>query len=91
MKKYISAFKNASYTERLYMVMAVLFILSLIPLLCISFYAHPWADDYTYGVNAHLVWEHTGSLLSTIQAAIKNTQGFYKAWQGTYASVFFFP
>lgn len=87
MKNFLSKFKNASYTERLCMIMVFLFILSLIPLLHLSLYAHPWADDYTYGVKAHLAWEHSRSLWATLQAALENTRDFYESWQGTYSSI----
>ena len=61
--------RSLSAAERLCLIMGILFAASLIPLLILSFYAHPAGDDYVYGVQAHLTWEGTHSLIKTIKTA----------------------
>ena len=48
----------------IFLVLAVLFLLSLIPVFAMAFYAYPSADDLTYGVATAPVWEETHSLSS---------------------------
>src|SRR5699024_1948967 len=65
------------------------FIISLLPLITLSFYSHPAGDDYVYGASAHLVWIETHSLFQTLKAAVQTVVDYYYSWQGTYASIFF--
>ena len=46
-------------------------VLSLVPLLYMGRYTHPTGDDIYYGVDAHLIWEETGSLTQTIGSALR--------------------
>ena len=65
-----------------------LFVLSLIPLLVITQYNHPSADDFSFGVHTVSAWRETGSFTQTISAAIDGTRHVYNTWQGTFAAVF---
>lgn len=65
-----------------------IFILSLIPLIAISFYNHPCADDYTYGISTAEIWRKTGALSETVKAGIDKTAQVYDSWQGSFAGVF---
>lgn len=80
--------RSLSAAERLCLIMGILFAASLIPLLILSFYAHPAGDDYVYGVQAHLTWEGTHSLIETIKTALSTVKNYYGSWQGTYSSIF---
>lgn len=64
-----------------------LLALSLIPILQLSPYAVPMADDFGYGVPVHLALENGQSLLSALWDSIRYT---YTYWQGTYSSVILF-
>lgn len=88
MKKWSTRLWELSYTQKLCLIMSLVFILSLFPLIHIGMYAHSVGDDYSYGLSAHLAWENTGSILAVIQAALENTRQFYNSWQGTYSSIF---
>ena len=66
----------------------IAFILCLTPLLYLSRYDVPCADDYIYGTAAHLTLVHGGSLGDTIAAAFQYTVKVYRDWQGTYTAVF---
>lgn len=88
MKKWSTRLWELSYTQKLCLIMSLVFILSLFPLIHIGMYAHSVGDDYSYGLSAHLAWENTGSIPAVIQAALENTRQFYNSWQGTYSSIF---
>ncbi len=87
-KKKIENWKKLSISARLASVMGVLFLLSLLPVLALSFYSHPAGDDYAYGLAAHLAWQESHSIPTVIRAAIENTYNYYMSWQGTYSSIF---
>jgi hypothetical protein len=63
-------------------------LISLIPLVAIAFYAHPSADDYSYGLKTSQVWNDTHSFTKVLGAAIDQAQGVFISWQGTYCGVF---
>ena len=78
-----------SLAEKLCFIMLTLFLISLLPVCRLAFYAHPAGDDYAYGVAAHLAWTDTHSLSAVLAAAVSNVKGYYTSWQGTYSSIFF--
>lgn len=67
---------------------AVLFVLSVIPLLILGKYNVMCIDDYDYGRQVYDTWMTTGSLWQSILTAAKQTGDFYTQWQGTYVSCF---
>ena len=46
-------------------IIVTVFILSLIPLIIVSFYAHPTVDDYSYGYMTYHALKDGGSLLDS--------------------------
>ena len=64
-------------------------VVLLFPLLYMSGYAAPVADDYDY-VNAYTAkaWNESHSLLELLKAAGKTVADQWLYWQGTYSSVF---
>ncbi len=70
--------------------LALLFLLvvAIIPLVIIGLYAHPCADDYTYGYYTHGFWSMTKSLSQTLHWALYQVKSTYDTWQGTFSSVF---
>ena len=77
-----------SLAEKLCFIMLTLFLISLLPVCRLAFFAHPAGDDYAYGVAAHLAWTDTHSLSAVLAAAVSNVKGYYTSWQGTYSSIF---
>ncbi|WP_207638116.1 DUF6056 family protein [Butyrivibrio sp. FCS006] len=69
-------------------VLTVITIALLIPFIYVSKYAYPWADDFSYGTDARMVYLSTHSVLKTIGEAIRSTAAVYMDWQGTYTSCF---
>jgi len=68
--------------------MVVLFIVSLIPLVYISRYSHPSADDFSNGNYTVHTWRETGSISHTLSAAVEGTRYIYDTWQGSFIAVF---
>lgn len=66
------------------------FIVSLIPLLVISFYNRPAADDYSFGILTVHTWRDTHSIFQTILTAFAQVKKTYFDWQGTFSAVFLF-
>lgn len=66
----------------------LMLLVSLIPLLLIGQYAHPCADDFTYGYYTHAYWSTTHSLSETLHWAFYQVHSTYDTWQGTFSSVF---
>lgn len=75
--------------KRLWIVALLALLVSICPLVYIGQYNYSSADDYLYGIDAHLVWENTHSIIDTVIQAAKTTIDTYTGWQGTYSAVFF--
>lgn len=81
--------KRKGLTVKLFSyIVLFIFILSLIPLIAISFYNHPCADDYSYSIPTAEAWRETGSLFETVKAGINKTDKVYDTWQGSFTGVF---
>ena len=71
--------KNNFAKWKPYIFLAIL-LLSLIPLI--------WLGRYYYGAETHLVWQQTGSIIQTLDAACAGVADSYQIWQGTYSALF---
>lgn len=54
--------------------------LSFVPLIIISFYAHPSADDYGYAVGTFNRWNETHNLIEVLKAAFAETAYSWNTW-----------
>lgn len=79
--------KNNFAKWKPYIFLAIL-LLSLIPLIWLGRYNYPTGDDYYYGAETHLVWQQTGSIIQTLDAACAGVADSYQIWQGTYSALF---
>lgn len=70
--------------KMLLIVLAWLF--SATPLLLLSLYNHPSADDYNYSDTTHQVWLVTKSFFQVFIQAIKESVHNWHSWQGLYSS-----
>ena len=61
---------------------------SIIPLLMISFYNHPSADDFAYAVETHMVWKSTRNIFLVLRQAVATSVKYWNRWQGLYTSAF---
>ena len=69
-ERFEGAMQTKSTVQKgIFLVLAVLFLLSLIPVFAMAFYAYPSADDLTYGVETAHAWQESHSLSSVVSAA----------------------
>jgi len=59
-------------------------ILSTLPLYAVSFYNHPYYDDFGFSASVHQAWKDTGSMKEVFQAAMDSAAHTRRFWQGTY-------
>lgn len=73
----------------LYVILSVLLLISIIPLVYISFYSRPSADDFNYSVTLyHYLSSGNYNVFGLIKKAIEVDISFYNNWQGLYTSAF---
>ena len=68
-KKLWDRFDKLLTEKRIAICCAVLFALSLLPVLTIAFYDHPCSDDYSYGLYAAQTVREGGSFRQVLAAA----------------------
>ena len=66
-----------------YLLLALL-IVALIPLFWLGGYAHPAADDFSYGLFTHNALRDGTPLLGGVWHTVKT---YYTGWQGTYSAI----
>lgn len=79
---------NQNNKKQIVGLMAGIFLLSLIPLYALGFFAHPSVDDYYYGVETAGVWQETGSLGAVLGESWELMKESYETWQGNFAAIF---
>ena len=83
--------KNKNRATRWLSVLVIAaFIISLMPVLYLSFTDVATGDDYGYGAATRAAWLGTHSLQAVFTAAADGVRGTYASWQGTWFSVFMF-
>lgn len=69
--------------------MILLTVIFLIPILWVSFYTIPSADDFSYGEFTINILQSKG-LFAVLSGSLKTLEVFYKTWQGTYSAIILF-
>lgn len=86
--------KHTVQRDRATALLALLFIaalvISILPMLYLSFFDYANGDDFNYGYMTHQTWLHTGSVLAVLQSACTVVKNTWYSWQGTWSSVFLF-
>ena len=59
----------------------------LVPMVQIAAFDHSYADDWHYGVDAHLALEAGGGLSAALAAAVQEVRDTFFSWQGTYSAI----
>ncbi len=82
-------FVSENVKNRMSKMIVIFGIMALIPIMLISFYNHPSADDYNYSevYVAHAVQTGEG-VVGVLGAAFKTMEYFQNVWQGTYSAAF---
>lgn len=81
--------RKMNLCSKISLILGILFFLSLIPLLIMGLYNHPVGDDFTYGMQTHLIWESTRSITSVLKTAAQTSRDFRYSYQGPFVSSFF--
>jgi len=76
------------FLKKLGILFIIVFLLSLVPILMLSPYCLPIADDFAYGYDTHEVILAGGNIFEVIIQAFKSVGRYYIEWQGTYTSCF---
>lgn len=76
-------------TNRTGMVVAILFTISLLPVIYVGFHNYATGDDYWYGVHTYRGWVESG-LLGALKGSLLTVMEFYENWQGTWFTMFLF-
>ncbi len=79
---------NSLSVKKLTICAAVLFAVSLIPILLLGRYNVMCVDDYNYGIAVHDAWLATGSFKEALRSAIEQVKLVYMTIQGAYTSCF---
>ncbi len=66
----------------------LLLVFSVLPLYAISFYNHPYYDDYNFSADVHAAWLQTRSPLQALRAAWDTSLRVRDTWQGNYTGTF---
>lgn len=82
--------RNARALQRIAIILAVLFVLSLLPVMAAAFYNHPRADDYTYGAVLRKVIDAGQGLPEAVAAIAAYVRSTYAHWQGSFSAVVLF-
>lgn len=69
--------------------LVIILIATLLPIIYVSKFAYPWADDFGYSADARQAFLRTGSVFATLGPAFEHVINTYFTWQGTYTSCFF--
>ena len=79
---------NDKKMKRYLLAVIIVVVLSMLPLMVLSIYDHPSADDFTYSIKTYHAWKGSGSIISVIKTAIETSAEYWHTWQGLYTSAF---
>ena len=71
-------------------ILAAVLLISIIPIILVSFYSRPLADDFGYSHRVYNAVQNGGGLFDVISASFTRVKEIYLNWQGTYSAVFLF-
>ena len=81
--------KKFKQSKSLYIALSILLLISIIPLVYISFHSRPSADDFNYSTDVyHYLSSGNWSIFGLIKKAIEVDIFYYNNWQGLYTSAF---
>lgn len=67
-----------------------MFVVSMLPIWYLAFYARPSGDDYGYSALTHSAWIDTHSLVEVLKAAVVTVKQNYVGWNGDWFTTFLF-
>ncbi len=79
--------KNNIY-KLIFFCLVLVFIITMLPIIEISAYNFPSADDFIFALPVKSALENGGGFLGAINAAVQNARTNYIEWQGTFFGTF---
>lgn len=67
-----------------------IYIITMLPLWYLAFFARPSGDDYGYSGATHRIWLATHSLLQVLKTSLETTKSMCMTWNGDWFTVFIF-
>ncbi len=89
MKKWNQALNKLITKKNVLIITILITILLLVPVLWVSFYTVPSADDFSYGKETMNVLQTEG-IGKVVTGSFKTLNEFYHTWQGTYSAIILF-
>ena len=83
-------FVKKADSKKIGILTAILFAVSLIPIIHVGLHNYASGDDYWFSVLTYRAWVETGSVWETIKASCKMVVKMYTEWQGTWFTLFLF-
>lgn len=68
----------------------ICFLVSLLPILWLSFYDYASGDDLHYGAGLRQVMRDGGGFSAAVSSILSQVRGAYDSWQGTWSSIVLF-
>ena len=88
MKVFIKKGEKTIPCSTLFVLLLVLLVLLLVPILMLSDYAVPAADDFSFSCETHLAFLNKKGFFAIIAGALSKTVEVYRSWQGSFSAVF---
>lgn len=79
---------HSKYRQALLATLSLVLLLTLIPILYLSVFNAPCADDFNYSVYTYQTWQGSHSIVDLFRAALWTATNFWQSWQGTYSASF---
>lgn len=90
MKKMIDKLSVFINLRTMCILVAVLFLISLLPIIYLGLHNYPTGDDFWYGVYTNRAWVETGSIIEALKGSFRMLKEMYVEWQGTWFTIFLF-
>lgn len=88
--KKINKFVSWLDMKKISIITVLVFVISMLPIWYLAFYARPSGDDYGYSINTHRAWLRTHSLIEVFKAGLVTTKSMCNTWNGDWFTVFLF-
>lgn len=89
-KNLLNSFVKWFDMKKISILTIMIFIMSMLPIWYLAFYARPSGDDYGYSMASHQAWISTHSLIEVFKAGFNTTKNMLRTWNGDWVTVFLF-
>lgn len=73
--------------KRIAIILFIILLLSIIPIISLSFYNFAAGDDFSFGEFTRAAWVSSHSLIEVVKAMLYKVQTIWHSWQGTWFTV----